>query len=129
MVSVVPVWLINELPGSVSSSIHLAIHCCSAVGGSYVLHIGMAVGNGAGIYLGVGSIFEENAMAGRIGDVYRAHRGAIAASHAKETAAAVAGIHLGAGNVGAIAVGHAESSITAPVVVVVSGYSSNGTVL
>ena len=93
-----------------------------------MLHIGVTVGNGAGIYPGIGSIFKENAMAGGIGNIYRAYRGTITAGNAEETASAVAGIDLGAGNIGAIAIGHAESSITTAVVVVASGYSAYRTV-
>jgi hypothetical protein len=118
----------KELPGPVSSCIHLTVHGCSAVGCPYVLHVGMAIGNGAGIYPCIGSIFEENTMAGGIGDVDGANCGTITSGNTKEAASAVAGIYFGAGNVRSIAVGHAESSIATAVVIIAACYSSYGTV-
>ena len=93
-----------------------------------MLHIGITIGNGAGIYPRIGSIFEENAMAGGIGDVYGAHRGTITSGNTEETASTVAGIYPGAGNVGAVAVGNTECSVTAAVVIIAAGYGSYGTI-
>ena len=93
-----------------------------------MLNVGMTSRYRAGIHPRVAGIFQENAVTGGIGNINRIHCATIAAGYTEESATAVAGVDLGAGNIRTVVIGHAKSSIASAIVVEAARNSTDGTI-
>ena len=93
-----------------------------------MLHVRITVGNRSCIYPGIRCIFQEDTVAGRVGDIYRVYRGAVTTRNTEESTAAVTRINFGTGYIGAIVIGNAEGGVTAAIVIITSCYGANRSV-